>query len=125
VRLDHLLSKEHSAAAARQGVVVYSSFLKRLSWGGGASDCGTLTIRRAAAAWKLVLLKPLFGVEVWNVDVWMWIVEARCWVLRNRAGLVGSGCSGFSGSLAAPTSRSLWIVVGVVVWLGPAFTKPS
>jgi hypothetical protein len=27
-----------------------------------------------------------FGVDVWNVDVWVWIVEARCWVLRNRAG---------------------------------------
>jgi hypothetical protein len=63
-------------------------------------------------------------VDVWNVDVWVWIVEARCWVLRNRAGPFIVGCSGFSGSLAAPTVYPFWgFVVGVVVWLGPAFTK--
>ena len=51
-----------------------------------------------------------------------WIVEARCWVLRNRAnpgdriGLV------FLGHLL----HRWWIFAdrrGVVVWLGPALTK--
>jgi uncharacterized membrane protein len=48
--------------------------------------------------------------------------EARCWVLRNRANPGNTGWIGFSGSLAAPMG-SLRIVVGVVVWLGPALTK--
>ena len=47
---------------ARQGVVVYSPFLKRLSWGGGASDCGTLTIRFGSWLIELVLLVAPCGV---------------------------------------------------------------
>ena len=52
--------------------------------------------------------------------------------MRDRGALLGpeesgrpelfSGCSGFSGSLAAPAG-AFWVMVGVVVWLGPAFTK--
>ncbi|GAA1621011.1 hypothetical protein GCM10009789_87880 [Kribbella sancticallisti] len=51
------------AAAARKGVVVYSSFPGRMFLGDGASECGTLTIRCAAESLKLVL-----PVRVWNVD---------------------------------------------------------
>ena len=47
---------------ARKGVVVYSSFPGHSFLGGGASDCGTLTIRRAARPSVLVLL-ILFGDE--------------------------------------------------------------
>jgi hypothetical protein len=43
-------------------VVVYSSFPGRSFLGGGASDCGTLTIRCAARSLVLVLLN-LLGVE--------------------------------------------------------------
>jgi hypothetical protein len=85
--------------------------------GDGASDCGTLTIRCAARPLKLVLLN-LLGVERGGGGV------------NRRGALLGpeeSGCgssgpwTGFSGSLAALGVGSS----GVVVWLGPAFTKPS
>jgi hypothetical protein len=45
--------------------------------------------------------------------------EARCWVLRNRAGSLRRGGSVFLGHLLHQSFG-----VGVVVWLGPVFTKP-
>ena len=62
------------------------------------------------------------GVDVWNVDVWVWIVEARCWVLRDRAGPC-IGLFWFFWVTCCTDWSPVWVMVGVVVWLGPALTK--
>src|SRR5215207_4328225 len=123
---------------AREGVVVDSSFPGRSFLGGGASDCGTLTIRCAAEPSELVLLQP--SGWVWNASWVEWIVEARCWVLRNRAGslrrdglvflghlsrrgLCGSGCGGVAGAGLHHTAvkgflEGCLFSLSVVAWIG-------
>src|SRR6266545_1718348 len=54
---------------------------------------------------------------VWNVDGAEWIVEARCWVLRNRAGSHWRSVLVFLGHSHTGVS---WCGG----WLGPALTKP-
>jgi hypothetical protein len=48
-----------------------------------------------------------------------WNVEARCWVLRNRAILSDQVGSVFLGHYYT----GIFADLGVAVWLGPALTK--
>ena len=122
MRLDHLLSKEHFGdQRPARGLVVYSSFLRRSFWGDGASDCGTLTIRFGSLPGPASTAAALRGGGV----------EGGCGGGMNRGALLGPeesgwpwlsllwwlcGWAGFSGSLAALVSLSLF--VGVGGWCG-------